>query len=107
MYEVPSVQGSSDPVVSWRNNSGPTQFIHSHRDQECALSIRDAFPYTRAAGLQQCTEVLTDFTNLIFAPPNHHVMLTLGNSDGVTKVFRLFGEKGDHFLTDEFAFPSQ
>jgi aromatic amino acid aminotransferase I len=31
----------------------------------------------------------------------------LGNSDGITKVFRLFGEKGDHFLTDEFSFPSQ
>ena len=95
-----------DPVTSWRNNSGTAQMIHSYKDQECALSIRDAFPYTRAAGLQQCTEVLTDFTKLIFTPPNHHVLLTLGNSDGITKVYRLFGEKGDHFLTDEFSFPS-
>ncbi|KAG1843799.1 pyridoxal phosphate-dependent transferase [Suillus subalutaceus] len=106
MYEVPSVQDAPDPVTSWRNNSGLAQIIRSYKDKECALSIRDAFPYSRAAGLQQCIDVLTDFTKLMFAPPNHHVMLTLGNSDGITKVFRLFGEKGDHFLTDEFSFPS-
>ncbi|KAG1779075.1 pyridoxal phosphate-dependent transferase [Suillus placidus] len=106
MYEVPSVQDASDPVTSWRNNSGLAQIIRSYKDQECALSIRDAFPYSRAAGLKQCRDVLTDFTKLIFAPPNHYVTLTLGNSDGITKVFRLFGEKGDHFLTDEFSFPS-
>ncbi|KAG2126723.1 pyridoxal phosphate-dependent transferase [Suillus cothurnatus] len=86
MYEVPSVQDAPDP--------------------ECALSIRDAFPYSRAAGLKQCRDVLTDFTKLMFDPPNHHVTLTLGNSDGITKVFRLFGKKGDYFLTDEFSFPS-
>ncbi|OAX35057.1 PLP-dependent transferase [Rhizopogon vinicolor AM-OR11-026] len=68
MYEVPSVQGSFDPVTSW--------------------------------------QALANFTDLIFAPPNHHVLLTLGNSDGITKIFRLLGEKGDYFLTDEFSFPS-
>ncbi|OJA13379.1 hypothetical protein AZE42_07052 [Rhizopogon vesiculosus] len=106
MYEVPSVQGPFDPVTSWRNGSGPAQTIHSYKDQECALSIRNAFPYGRAAGLQQCREALASFTNLMFAPPNHHVLLTLGNSDGITKIFRLLGEKGDYFLTDEFSFPS-
>lgn len=107
MYEVPSVQSLSNPVTSWRNNSGPAQMIHSYKDQECALSIRDAFPYSRAAGLQQCRDAVTNFTNLIFTPPNHHVTLTLGNSDGITKIFRLLGEKGEYFLTDEFSFPSQ
>ncbi|KAG2145364.1 pyridoxal phosphate-dependent transferase [Suillus bovinus] len=106
MYEVPSVQDTDDPVTSWRNNSGIAQIIHSYRDQECALSIRDAFPYSRAAGLKQCRDALTDFIKLIFDPPDHHVTLTMGNSDGITKVFRLFGDKGDHFLTDEFSFPS-
>lgn len=104
MYEVPSVQDAPDPVTSWRNNSGLTHIMRSYKDQECALSIRDAFPYSRAAGIKQCRDVVTDFTKLIFAPPNHHVILTLGNSDGVAKVFRLFGEKGDHFLTDEFSY---
>jgi len=107
MYEVPSVQDAPDPVTSWRNNSGLSQIIRSYKDQECALSIRDAFPYSRAAGLKQCRDVLTDFTKLMFDPPNHHVTLTLGNSDGITEIFRLFGEKGDYFLTDEFSFPSQ
>lgn len=106
MYEVPSVQDPSDSVTSW-NNSGRTQIIHSYRDQECALPICKAFQYSRAAGLVQCKDTLTDFTNLIFAPPNHHVMLTFGNSDGLTKIFRLFGQRGDHFLTDEFSFPGQ
>ncbi|KAG2062798.1 PLP-dependent transferase [Suillus decipiens] len=106
MYEVPSVQNTPDPVASWRIDSRPTQIIRSYKDQECALSIRDVFPYSRAAGLKQCRDVLTHFTKLMFAPPNHHVTLTLGNSDGITKVFRLFGEEGDHFLTDEFSFPS-
>ncbi|KAG1835304.1 pyridoxal phosphate-dependent transferase [Suillus variegatus] len=104
MYEVPSIQDTSDPVTSW-NNSGRTQIFHSYRDQECALPICKAFQYSRAAGLVQCKDALTDFTNLIFAPPNHHVMLTFGNSDGLTKVFRIFGQKGDHFLTDEFSYP--
>ena len=32
------------------------------------------------------------------------VTLTLGNSDGITKCFRLFGDRGDTFLADELTF---
>lgn len=31
-------------------------------------------------------------------------MLSLGNMDAVAKCFRLLGNPGDHFLSDEFAF---
>ncbi|KAG2369103.1 pyridoxal phosphate-dependent transferase [Suillus spraguei] len=84
MYEISSVQNIPDPVASWRNNSGPTQIIRSYKDQECALSIRGAFPFDVLSPKSSCNV----------------------NYDGITKVFRLFGEKGDHFLTDEFSFPS-
>jgi len=33
------------------------------------------------------------------------VTLSLGNSDGVTKAFRILGERGDYFLTENFGFP--
>ncbi|KAG1738366.1 pyridoxal phosphate-dependent transferase [Suillus paluster] len=95
MYEVPSVQDASDPM------------IHSYKDQECALSYSRRLPILPCCWTYNSAETCSpDFTKLIFAPPNHHVLLTLGNSDGITKVYRLLGEKGDHFLTDEFSFPS-
>lgn len=42
--------------------------------------------------------------SVFHSPRNHLVTLTLGNSDGITKCFRLFGERGDTFLADELTF---
>ncbi|KAH7921371.1 PLP-dependent transferase [Leucogyrophana mollusca] len=105
MFEVPSVAEEPDPVPAWRTGNCPTQFFHSYKDEPCALSLRNAFQYTHGAGLPECQKTLTDLTQFFYAPPDHAITLTLGNSDGITKLFRLLGERGDHFLTDEFSFP--
>ncbi|KAH7889596.1 pyridoxal phosphate-dependent transferase [Phlebopus sp. FC_14] len=106
MFEVPSVKESTDPVIAWRNGTCPTQLIHSHKDESCALTLRNAFQYTHGAGLPECQKIISDLTNFFFQPSNHDITLTLGNSDGITKLFRLLGTRGDHFLTDEFSFPA-
>ncbi|KAH7911421.1 pyridoxal phosphate-dependent transferase [Hygrophoropsis aurantiaca] len=105
VFEVPSVTEAQDPVAEWRAGTCPTQSFRSYKDEDCALSLRNAFQYTHGAGLPQCQKVLKDLTDFFFAPPNHTVTLTLGNSDGITKLFRLLGDSGDYFLTDEFSFP--
>ncbi|KAF9246413.1 pyridoxal phosphate-dependent transferase [Melanogaster broomeanus] len=106
MFEVPSVTKKPDPVPAWRQGACPTQILHSYKDEPCTLTLRNAFQYTHGAGVPECQEIITNLTNFFFAPSNHEITLTLGNSDGLTKLFRLLGTKGDHFLTDEFTFPA-
>ncbi|KIJ69099.1 hypothetical protein HYDPIDRAFT_80783 [Hydnomerulius pinastri MD-312] len=105
MFEVPSIEKSPDPVSAWREGTCPTQILHSYKDEPCALTLRNAFQYTHGAGTTECQEIIANLTNFFFAPPNHEITLTLGNSDGITKLFRLLGTRGDHFLVDEFSFP--
>ncbi|KAJ3012090.1 hypothetical protein NUW54_g1975 [Trametes sanguinea] len=62
--------------------------------------------YTHGAGLPDAQRVVTELTNFYHSPRDHICTLTLGNSDGITKCFRLLGEPGDHFVTDEFSFSS-
>jgi aromatic amino acid aminotransferase I len=106
---VPSV-AEDDPVPVWRNGTGPTQTFVSHKDESSGdptlLSLKSAFQYTHADGLPQAQRVLTELTRLFHSPPRDHVVtLSLGNADGVSKAFRLFGDRGDHFLTESFGFP--
>lgn len=66
--------------------------------------LSDALQYTHGAGLPPTQAALTKLTKLFHNPPDHIVTLTLGNSDGVSKAFRLLGERGDYFMADEFTF---
>jgi len=107
-FEVPVAEG--DPVPAWRNGTGRSQTFVSYNDDSTVdsslLSLKSAFQYTHGAGLPQARQVLTDLTKRFHAPPKDHVVtLTLGNSDGVSKAFRMLGESGDHFLTENFGFP--
>ncbi|OCH88806.1 PLP-dependent transferase [Obba rivulosa] len=105
-FEVASV-AEEDPVASWRLDSkGPSQLLTSTIDGPCALSLKTGLAYSNGAGLPEAQRAITELTNFYHSPPDHMATLTLGNSDGITKCFRLLGEPGDHFLTDEFAFSS-
>lgn len=66
--------------------------------------MNTALAYGAGAGLGPTLDALTKLVYAFHSPPNHAVSLTLGNSDGVTKCFRLFGDRGDTFLADELTF---
>ncbi|KAL0946780.1 hypothetical protein HGRIS_012953 [Hohenbuehelia grisea] len=116
-FEIPDVKGRHvDPVPHWRTHQAPSQTLRAYKDaaierlehpeeSEISLTIGDAFQYTHGAGLPATQLALGELANAFHRPPNHVVTLTLGNSDGVTKAFRLLGERGEWFLTEEFSFP--
>jgi aromatic amino acid aminotransferase I len=101
-FEVATLRGS-DPVLEWRNGSGPSKTI-SNRDCPGALPLQTALAYGAGAGLSTTLEALAKLISVFHSPRNHLVTLTLGNSDGITKCFRLFGDRGDTFLADELTF---
>jgi aromatic amino acid aminotransferase I / 2-aminoadipate transaminase len=101
-FQVAPIKGS-DPVLEWREGSGPSKTIEN-RESPGALSLQTALAYGAGAGLSATLEVLTNLITVFHSPRNHLVTLTLGNSDGITKCFRLFGERGDTFLADELSF---
>ncbi|KAI8982830.1 L-tyrosine:2-oxoglutarate aminotransferase [Trametes punicea] len=106
-YEMASV-ADADPVASWRKGgpSAPSTKFVSSSYEPCALPIQTGLQYTHGAGLPDAQRVVTELTNFYHSPLDHLCTLTLGNSDGITKCFRLLGEPGDHFLADEFSFSS-
>ena len=101
-FEVATLSGV-DPVLEWRNGSGAPKTI-SNRDCPGALPLQTALAYGAGAGIAAALEALTRLINVFHSPKNHMVTLTLGNSDGITKCFRLFGDRGDTFLADELTF---
>ena len=66
--------------------------------------MNTALAYGAGAGLGPTLDALTKLINAFHSPKNHMVTLTLGNSDGITKCFRMFGDRGDFFLADELTF---
>jgi len=102
-FEVATLTKSADPVLEWRNGSGPPKTI-SNRDCPGALPLQSALAYGAGAGISAALEALTKLVDVFHSPKNHMVTLTLGNSDGITKCFRLFGDRGDTFLADELTF---
>ena len=105
-FEMASVT-EEDPVASWRAGpSAPSQTLTSSVHDPCALPLQAGMQYTAGAGLPDAQRVVTELTQFYHAPADHLCTLTLGNSDGITKCFRLLGEPGDTFLADEFTFSS-
>ena len=109
-FEVASVDDDvEDPVASWRTAgpSTPSQTLSSTTNSSPGkLPLRTALQYSAGAGLPDAQRTVTELTNHYHSPPDHVATLTLGNGDGVAKIFRLLGEPGDHFLADEFSFSS-
>ncbi|KAI0780455.1 L-tyrosine:2-oxoglutarate aminotransferase [Trametes elegans] len=106
-FEMASVD-CEDPVGTWRTagaSARSTSFVSSSHDP-CAMPIQTALQYSHGAGLPDAQRAVTELTNFYHAPRDHLCTLNLGNSDGITKCFRLLGEPGDHFIADEFSFSS-
>lgn len=101
-FQIATLKGP-DPVLEWSNGSGPSKTI-SNRECPGALPLQTALAYGAGAGISATLEAMTKLITVFHSPRNHLVTLTLGNSDGITKCFRLFGERGDTFLADELSF---
>jgi aromatic amino acid aminotransferase I len=103
-FEIPSL-APEDPVHEWRFGSEDASILTTSTDPESSVvALQRAMGYTTGAGLPETQNVLAEFTRIFHAQPNHQVTPTLGNCDGVSKCFRLLGERGDSFLADEFSF---
>ncbi|THH29080.1 hypothetical protein EUX98_g5108 [Antrodiella citrinella] len=109
-FEVASIGDDvDDPVASWRTAgpSAPSQtFSTTTESSPGKLPLKTALQYSAGAGLPDAQRAVTELTNHYHSPPDHIATLTLGNGDGVAKIFRLLGDPGDHFLADEFSFSS-
>ncbi|TBU50218.1 pyridoxal phosphate-dependent transferase [Dichomitus squalens] len=105
-YEMASV-AVKDPVASWRAGpSAPSHTMKSSAHEPCALPIQAGMQYSHGTGLPDAQRVVTELTQFYHAPADHLCTLALGNSDGITKCFRILGEPGDTFIADEFTFSS-
>jgi aromatic amino acid aminotransferase I len=104
-FEIPSIN-TEDPVLAWRTHpSASSSLISASTDPSSSVvPLQRSLGYTTGAGLPETQRVFDDLTALLHHPPNHQVTPTLGNCDGVSKVFRLLGDRGDSFLADEFSF---
>jgi aromatic amino acid aminotransferase I / 2-aminoadipate transaminase len=103
-FEVPVID-SEDPVFAWRSGTGSSMKISASTDpRSSVVPLQRGLGYTTGAGLPETQRVFGEITELFHAPPNHEVTPTLGNCDGVSKCFRLLGDRGDNFLADEFSF---
>ena len=111
-YEVASAsEDIEDPVRTWReafasgSSSASTQWFSSSRDGPTSIPLKSAMAYSTGAGLPEAQQAVTTLTQHFHSPPGDYACtLTVGNMDGVTKLFRLLGSPGDHFLADEFSF---
>lgn len=57
-------------------------------------------------GLAILCEQLAQLNELLHAPgvTMHNIILTLGDVDAITKLYRLLGTPGDTFLVEEYSF---
>ncbi|RPD55468.1 L-tyrosine:2-oxoglutarate aminotransferase [Lentinus tigrinus ALCF2SS1-7] len=100
-YEVASV-ADEDPVSTWRSlgASAPTETLTAPQDTLHKASLA----YGHGAGLADALRTVTELNVAYHHAPHHVATMTLGNADAITKVFRILGAHGDHFLADEFTF---
>ena len=95
-----------DPVSAWRSlgESAPTQTLNTSQDAESLRLHKASMAYGHGAGLADALRTVTELNMAYHSAPHHVATMTLGNADAITKVFRILGAPGDHFLADEFTF---
>lgn len=107
-FHVPKID-SDNPLDDWRATpsdvSPVSQQFTSFKDRDCSLSLRVALQYSDGAGTPELRRALANLNQVLHSPPHNVVTLSLGNSDSISKCFRLFGSPGDTFLAEEFSFP--
>ncbi|KZV87380.1 PLP-dependent transferase [Exidia glandulosa HHB12029] len=102
--QVPAVTDTHivDQVLS---GTAPQQTLTSLKGGDCALDLSVALQYSSGLGCAATIERVKELNEVLHCPHHNDVVLTLGNADGVTKCFRLLGDRGDTFLIEEYSFP--
>lgn len=105
-FHVPAVS-TLGSVSSWLDHSAPTQILSAHKGNgSSAIDLSVAMQYGTGLGINTLREQFAEINNLLHSPNSttRNVILTLGNADAVTKLYRLLGEPGDTFLVEEYSF---
>jgi len=105
-YHVPDLN-SLDSLSSWINHTANTTKLSAFNARgDCALDLAVAMQYGTGLGTGVLRDKFAEINELLHSPKpsTNSVILTLGNADGVTKLFRLLGSPGDTFLVEEYSF---
>ncbi|KIJ26428.1 hypothetical protein M422DRAFT_212501 [Sphaerobolus stellatus SS14] len=105
-YHIPDLT-SLDSLSSWLDHSGATRKLSAFNGTgECALDLAVAMQYSTGLGLPVLRQRFSEINELLHSPRpcTQNVILTLGNADGMTKLYRLLGSPGDTFLVEEYSF---
>ncbi|EJD53205.1 L-tyrosine:2-oxoglutarate aminotransferase [Auricularia subglabra TFB-10046 SS5] len=104
---VPQVADAS-VVASVLDGTAPGQILTSRKySPDSAIDLSVALQYSSGLGCADTIRHLQELNKVLHAPHHNEVVLTLGNADGVTKCFRLLGDRGDTFLIEAFSFPGK
>ena len=105
-FHVPDVL-TLGSVSSWLDQSASIQKLSAFNGKgSSTIDLSVAMQYGTGLGIKTLREQLAELNRLLHSPrcTTSHIILTLGNADAVTKLYRLLGEPGDTFLVEEYSF---
>ncbi|KAF8590039.1 L-tyrosine:2-oxoglutarate aminotransferase [Ramaria rubella] len=105
-FHVPAVS-TLGSVSSWIDRSAPTQKLSAFNGSgKSTIDLSIAMQYGTGLGLITLREQLSTMNEFLHHPnqTTSNIILTLGNADAITKLYRLFGSPGDTFLVEEYSF---
>ncbi|KAF8469547.1 aromatic amino acid aminotransferas-like protein [Kalaharituber pfeilii] len=81
---------------------------HDTTEGKSAFDLAIALNYGQGTGSAQLLRWITEHTEIIHNPPyqDWHCITSVGSTSSLEIVFRMFLERGDYLLTEEFAFSS-
>jgi aromatic amino acid aminotransferase I len=89
------------------DRTAPTQKLSAFNGGgKSTIDLAVAMQYGTGLGLVTLREQLAQLNELLHAPKmtTSNIILTVGNADAVTKLYRLLGTPGDTFLVEEYSF---
>ncbi|KAL9616991.1 MAG: hypothetical protein Q9160_008181 [Pyrenula sp. 1 TL-2023] len=93
-------QSKEDKIGNFRGST-------SRIVEEDAFDLTEALKYGTAAGSPQLLRFVTDHVEMVHDPPyeDWQSCLTCGATSAIDMVFRMFCERGDWLLTEEYTYP--
>jgi aromatic amino acid aminotransferase I len=111
-FTLPAYSSLGGDVTPWTEGRAPTAIAHlkktgpgTEKDPGGVLDLNTVLQYGLFLGFPELVKKIVKLNELVHGHiPDHEVYLSLGNTDGVNKVFTLFVEPGDTVLAEEFSF---
>lgn len=91
------------------NSTAPTQTLRTYSEEgKSVIPLAIAMQYGTGLGLATLRRQLSALNDLLHIPSStqaaRNIVMTLGNADAITKLYRLLGSPGDTFLAEEYSF---